>query len=202
MNKTLQYYEQNSDELAERYESAEVIQLCEDLKDTFKDSSHLLEIGCGSGRDASYLTGLGKMVYCVDGCDAMLQKVAKLHPEIGENLFKVTLPEVLPFEDSFFDGAYSIACLMHLETKDIGLVLREIKRVVRSGADVFISVPLSCDDVDSDGIDTKGRTFTLLSKSEWQSLFEKAKLVPYDYQARPDGLNRPGTIWTNWKLKA
>jgi SAM-dependent methyltransferase len=202
MSKTLTYYEQNSDELAQRYESAEVSLLCEDLKDTFKDSSHLLEIGCGSGRDASFLTMQGKQVCCVDGSEAMLKKVAQLHPEVGTRLFKVALPEPLPFEDSFFDGAYSVACLMHLKSDEIEIVLKEIRRVVRTGAKVFISVPLCCDTVDSNGIDENGRTFTLLKKAEWQNLFENAGLVPYSYLARPDGLNRPGRIWTNWKLKA
>ena len=53
---TISYYEENAKSLISRYESADINEVQELLLQTFYKNSKLFEIGCGSGRDASFMT--------------------------------------------------------------------------------------------------------------------------------------------------
>ncbi len=55
MKNTLNYYDTYSINLSSRYEKADVSEVQKLLLKTFKENSKLLEIGCGSGRDASFM---------------------------------------------------------------------------------------------------------------------------------------------------
>ena len=54
MNKTQNYYSTNASLLSPRYESANVSELQSKLLNNFKNKHKILELGCGSGRDAAY----------------------------------------------------------------------------------------------------------------------------------------------------
>src|SRR3990167_9318774 len=76
----------------------------------------ILEIGCGGGRDAESLIGLG---YDYIGTDAALNfvKVAKTRNPKGT--FKVSSVHDLPFEADSFDGFWASAVLLHISKKRI-----------------------------------------------------------------------------------
>ena len=67
MEKTLDYYNTNSTKLNERYESADVNEVQRLLLRSFLKNSKILEIGCGSGRDASFMTKNDFDVIASDG---------------------------------------------------------------------------------------------------------------------------------------
>ena len=82
MNKTLSYYENNAKHLSQRYESANVDNIHALLLKTFPSKSHLLEIGCGSGRDASFMYRKGYNVHAIDGSTEMIAETKRCHPEL------------------------------------------------------------------------------------------------------------------------
>lgn len=58
-NQTISYYSGNVTELIHRYETADVATLHKRLQKSFPKAGKLLELGCGSGRDASHMIGIG-----------------------------------------------------------------------------------------------------------------------------------------------
>jgi SAM-dependent methyltransferase len=51
------------------------------------------------------------------------------------------MTERLPYDDAFFDAVISIQVIHHADIATIRRIVREIARVLRDGAFVFISVP-------------------------------------------------------------
>lgn len=201
MSETLAYYEKNAVELSNRYEAARLDRLYRDLFDYFFDKSSLLEIGCGSGRDAARMLRQNFGVFAIDGCKSLLDQAKKLHPELKDRLGLLRLPAVLPFENESFDGFYSIACLMHFTTSQISEIVSEVFRVLKPRGRGVVSVPVRRSDIDNRGIDDKGRVFNLLETEEWLKLFERCGFLAFAGEEQPDGANRDGITWISYFLE-
>lgn len=78
MTDTLNFYEIESENLFLRYENTDVSEIQELLFKIFEKNSKLLEIGCGSGRDASFLTEKGFDIIAIDGSKNMIDEAKKI----------------------------------------------------------------------------------------------------------------------------
>ena len=195
MEKTLLYYKNNAKYLSQRYESAKVDNIHSLLLSTFPSKSYLLEIGCGSGRDASFMYQNNYDVLAIDGSREMIDEAKRCHPELADKLKVVKIPDELHTEPASFDGVYSIATLMHLEKYDIDKTIEKIANIMKLGAKFLFSVSIQRDDVDDQGKDDKGRHFTIMSKDEWVVLCEKYGFTLRQSVVNGDGLDRDGIIW-------
>ncbi len=201
MHKTLFYYENNAKELSKRYESAKMDNIHALLKSTFPTKSSLLEIGCGSGRDASFMYQNGYDILAIDGSREMIVEAKRLHPELVKRLQAAMIPDKLSFEPSSFDGIYSIATLMHLEEDVIGRAIGKIATILKPGGKFFFSVSIQRDDIDNQGKDEKGRHFTTMSADEWIACCEKYGLQLEQAEIAGDGLDRDGIAWLTCVMK-
>ncbi|MEA3455290.1 MAG: class I SAM-dependent methyltransferase [Campylobacterota bacterium] len=173
MQKTLSYYENNAKHLSQRYESAKVDHIHALLLNTFPSNSYLLEIGCGSGRDAGFMQRNGYDVLAIDGSREMIAEANRCHPELADSLEVMKIPDELEFEPSSFDGVYSIAMLMHLDKSVIDQTIQKIAMLLKAGCKFFFSVSIQRDDVDDQGKDEKGRYFITMSELEWIAVCKK-----------------------------
>jgi len=183
MHKTLAYYENNAKHLSARYESAKIDNIHTLLLKTFLSRSYLLEIGCGSGRDASFMSRNGYDVLAIDGSEKMITEARRYHPELVDRLKVMNIPNELDFEPSSFDGVYSIATLMHLDKNEINRTIEKIAMILKSGGKFFFSVSIQRDDVDDHGEDEKGRYFATMSEPDWMTCCEKHGLQ-FEYSGK------------------
>ena len=93
MNKTLSYYENNAKHLSQRYESANVDNIHALLLNTFPSKSYLLEIGCGSGRDADFMYRNAYDILAIDGSIEMIAEAKRCHPELADRLEVMKIPD-------------------------------------------------------------------------------------------------------------
>lgn len=193
-NPTLNYYEDNSINLSLRYEQADVNEIQKLLLQTFEKNSNILEIGCGSGRDASFMVKNSFDVIAIDGSKNMIEEVKKIHPELSAKLFHKTLPIDLEFNQKF-DGIYSIATLMHLSKIELEKTILKVYDLLNQNGKFLMSVSLFRDDIDKNGFDDKGRFFLVLSFDEWINLLEKIGFKILDTKTNSDGLGRDGIEW-------
>ena len=201
MNSTLKYYEENATELSSRYETAQLDHLYMDCSNHFASGTKLLELGCGSGRDAAHLSLLGYEIQGIDGSEELIKKALENHPELEGKLYHLVLPAELPFSDKAFDGFYSIACFMHFSQNDLNKILSEIVRVLKPDGRGLVSVPARRPDVNIDGIDQHGRIFNVMPSSQWLKLFNKAGFKAQAGPEQPDGAGREGITWINFLLE-
>jgi len=192
---TLQFYHQNALDLTERYETADVAAMHAHLLEAFTRSSKLLEIGCGSGRDAAFMVSNGYDVTAVDGSQAMIDAAQELHPELSDSLHVVLLPDGLEEFTETYDGIYSVATLMHLDNEQIESSIQHISNLLKTGGTLFFSVSIARDDVDEKGYDAKGRYFNSMSKDAWMAICESHGFKCITTKQSGDGLGRDGITW-------
>lgn len=107
----------------------------------FDRDSHILEVGCGTGRVSFGLMSLG--YHHMVGLDLSEQMLAEAQRFNDENHFNLSLilgdATALPFEDSIFDGAiFAFNGLMQIPGKENRVkALCEINRVIKPGS-IFI----------------------------------------------------------------
>ncbi len=195
MHKTLSYYENNAKDLSQRYESANVDNIHALLLKTFSPKSYLLEIGCGSGRDAGFMHRNAYDVLAIDGSREMIAEAKRCHPELEGSLEVMKIPEYLQFKSSSFDGVYSIATLMHLDKSAIDRTIEKVAMILKTGSKFLFSVSVQRDDVDDQGKDEKGRYFTTMTEFEWVECCEKYGLQLEHSEITGDGLDRDGIVW-------
>jgi SAM-dependent methyltransferase len=102
--------------------------------------SRVLELGAGTGRDIVALALAGARAYADDRSSSALANIATRAAEAGVHveLCDADLRE-LPYSDGFFDAVYSVGLVEHFGDPDE--VIREQRRVVRSGGTIVVDVP-------------------------------------------------------------
>lgn len=101
---------------------------------TLPDVAHVLDAGCGSGRNLLELAHLG----AVSGVE-LNEDAASLAASRGDFDVQIARLEALPFEDGRFDLVTCLDVVEHIE--DDVAALRELRRVARPGAQLLLTVP-------------------------------------------------------------
>jgi len=99
--------------------------------------ARVLEGGCGRGDKVYSLHNSGFDAYGVDFAPETVGKINQFAPEL-----KVLLGDVrnLQFEDSFFDGYWSLGVIEHFYN-GYEPIQKEMHRVIKSGGYLFLTVP-------------------------------------------------------------
>lgn len=139
VNKTIKTYES----VAQRYHTeAEQYFFWEKEVRAFvkmtKGERRVLEIGCGTGRDAEELVKRG-LVYT--GVDAVREFVDMTHKRIHQRGTVLYMNfYALHFAPNTFEGFWASASLLHAPKRRIGGVLAGIYRVLKAGGVGFIAI--------------------------------------------------------------
>ena len=201
MNRTVEFYDKNAVSFCEKHDSVRLDPFHKLVRENLFKGSRILEIGCGSGRDAASFLADGYDIVALDGSKGLLSEIPKLHPELNGRLVFGILPCKIDFEDEYFDGFYSVACLMHLYEEELPKVLKELYRITKKSGVGLVSIPTTRKDVGEDGIDEIGRVMTLMPIEVWEKHFKDAGFSVSHGEEEADKLNRPGVFWLTFVLK-
>ena len=99
---------------------------------------HFLDVGSGSGSNATDLCSLGATVSAVEIDDDLVCRFPQRFPTSGVHMVQANA-QSLPFRPDQFDGVLILEVLEHIERT--GSILQEIHRVVKPGGRVCLAVP-------------------------------------------------------------
>jgi SAM-dependent methyltransferase len=157
-----------------------------------RETSRLLDFGCGPGRDLAYFHGLGHDAVGLDGCAAFC---AMARERTGCEVLHQDFLE-LSLEDASFDGVFANASLFHVPGRELPRVLGELRRALRPRGVLFSSNPRG----DEEGWhgERYGAYFEL---DRWRELVTKAGFEEIAHYFRPQGLPRKEQPWlaTVWR---
>lgn len=102
---------------------------------TYLPDGKIIDIGCGSGRDATLFIQNGYEYRGIDLSDEMLALARQAVP-IAD--FRKMNMYDLNFPDKMFDGFWAVTSLLHILKRKMNTVLEEIHRVVKFGGIGFI----------------------------------------------------------------
>lgn len=97
----------------------------------------VIDLGCGTGRDASLFVPKGYEYTGVDISSGMIEEAKKLFPLAH---FREMDLSSLDFPDGTFDGIWSFGAYLHIPKDEILGAIREANRVLRHGGIGFITV--------------------------------------------------------------
>jgi SAM-dependent methyltransferase len=195
---TLAYYDTHASEISSSYEEVDFSGVLAKLCKHLPEEARFLEIGCGSGRDSAYFCSLGYDVIALDGSVQMLNHARRLHPELHGNFYHHVLPKTLPFNTLYFDVVMSWAVLMHLEEKILLPVIQDIARILKKDGIFAYSVNTQRCGLDERGTDARGRHFTCLHASSWESLHLQTGFETLERYESDDITGRPGIKWVTF----
>lgn len=96
--------------------------------------AYILDLGCGHGRDSKYFINKGYRVKAIDGSIEMCKLASK---NTGINVEQINFLD-MDYND-LFDGVFASASLLHLNNKDLIIVLKKISKALKTGGILMAS---------------------------------------------------------------
>lgn len=114
MDSTVEYYEKNADVFINNTIYVNMSELYSCFLDIIPVGSHILDAGCGSGRDSKYFIDNG---YKVTAFDASRKICDKASAYIGQEVINATFDTFNSTEQ--FDGIWACASLLHVKRAEM-----------------------------------------------------------------------------------
>lgn len=189
-SKTLDYYNQNSQELYERYNSADMSKVHKILDKYSNGADKVLDIGFGSGRDLLHLKRRGITAWGVDGSTSFVDLLKSEYPSFKDRIFHSVLPSLklnVQFE-SFFNVIYSIATWMHIPKEEHFEAILNIRKYLKPGGKVILSYSAIPRENDP-------RFFENINPEQLALLFETFGFSLIESNSNTDSLGRDDITW-------
>jgi SAM-dependent methyltransferase len=164
----------------------------------FKSGERVLDIGAGTGRDASRLLNLGIDVRAVEPSAEMRARALAKHPDLEGRLFGGSLPRDLPGPVSGkYHGVILSAVLMHVPDSEIFDAAFTVRDLLCDDGKLLVSVPTERGDVAAgQDRDMHGRLMVLRSAAHVTLLFERLGFTLESEWHSADRAGREGYLWT------
>ena len=136
-------YADNADALFEHYQGHLFEAVHADVLDYFPSvPASILDIGCGSGRDAAHLAGLGHAVTAIEPTAALLNRAISFHKGVDVEWLADGLPTLGSLMPSgrTFDLIILSAVWMHLDEAQRAEGMQNLARLTHSDSKVIMSL--------------------------------------------------------------
>jgi SAM-dependent methyltransferase len=167
---TREYYEEHAFAYASETLSANLNNELNLFSARLALGARILDVGCGAGRD---LKNLHERGFGTIGLDRSFSLTQIAQTVSGEPLICADL-RTLPLATESFDAVWASASLLHLRRTQIIPALLEIRRVVRAGGWLGLTLKLGR----GEHVDDRGRFVALYGPSEIDSLLRAAAWIP------------------------
>ena len=188
------YYEREAEALAERYAEASG-GISAWFEQAFPKGAKVLDVGAGSGRDLDRLLEGGLDAWGAEPSRAFIEESKRRYPRAAGRMSEAGLPALNGIGDGEYDGVVCSAVLMHIPPDDLGAALAGLRRVLRSGGRLLVSLPLDADGKAVELREPDGRLFSGLSAERLEVLLSDLGFALVDRDEGADSLGRSGRRW-------
>ena len=154
---------------------------------------HILDLGCGPGRDLQYFKSLGHAVMGLDGSEALVSMARSNSgcEVLQQNFLAMNLPE------RHFDGVFANASLFHVPSQELPRILLEVSTTLKSRGVLFCSNPRGNNEEGLEG----SRYSCFFDLDTWRDYVIDAGFIEVQHYFRPTGLPRHRQPWlaTVWR---
>lgn len=145
-NNSVTYYDENAEEFFQSTVHADMSGLYDVFLKDIPAGGHILDLGCGTGRDSRYFQQLGYQVTAVDGSQKMCEMAAHY---IGQPV-KQMLFEDLDYNEEF-DGIWACASLLHVKKDEMAGVINKIYQALKVDGMFYVSYKYGTEEREKDG---------------------------------------------------
>ena len=162
----------------------------------FPQGGRILDVGCGSGRDLALLLELGFEALGTEPSAGMRVAAMKAYPRLAGRILDFGLPLPKPADfGGAFDGIVCSAVLMHVPAPELSAALTSLRRALRPGGRLWVTIPGPRPGLDAEGRDDGGRLFRDVPNAMLLDLCAAAGLRRVDDWEEPDRLGRAAIRW-------
>ena len=188
MMKSIGYYNQNTDAFIEGTIHADMHEHYNRFLPYLPERAHILDLGCGSGRDSLFFIKQGFSVVSVDGS----KEVCKAAEKILNSEVRCLRFDELDYHDEF-NGIWACASLLHVPKAEIADIMQKITDATKTNGVLYASFKYG------DGETIKGnRLFNNYKENEIDSILQPSGFICKEYwisnDVRP---NRQQEKWLN-----
>lgn len=134
MNNTIEYYNKNADKFVRGTLSVDFSLTQERFLSKLPVGAHILDFGCGSGRDTKYFKDKGYQVEAIDG-SAKLCRIASQYA--GINIKQMLFTEL--DESEKYDGIWACSSILHLNKTTLKDVLKKMSTALKGNGIIYTS---------------------------------------------------------------
>ncbi|WP_295221305.1 class I SAM-dependent methyltransferase [uncultured Chryseobacterium sp.] len=136
---TIQSYDQTATEYSSNVNSFTILPELDIFTNLIFENGKILDLGCGPGHHSKYFADLGFDVTGIDLSEKMIGIARKNFKNID---FQIMDIENLIFTKNSFDGIWASASLLHIEKKNLPIVLLKLKEILKNNGILYISLKL------------------------------------------------------------
>ncbi|MBV9159372.1 MAG: class I SAM-dependent methyltransferase [Candidatus Kaiserbacteria bacterium] len=194
---TIAWYDAHAEEYADSVTNTVPTELIELFLAKLPEHPFVLDAGCAHGRDSEAMAKRGANVVGVDISKPLLKIARERYPKIQ---FVQADFRKLPFDDGIFDGVWSQASLVHLESEaDVRASIAEFARVLKLGGIAHICVrertSKEATAVISDAVSNHERFFRFYTLEEMTDYLKDSGFVVLLHTNPPDHHGRDDIAW-------
>lgn len=164
-NKTLQYYNQNTEAFSMATLGVDFSDVQQAFLKVLPRKAHMLDFGCGSGRDSKYFLEHGYQVTAVDGSEKMCLLASDL---IGQPVRQMLFHELN--DKNAYDGIWACASILHLTKDELQEVLNKMVQALKANGVIYTSFKYGTFEGER-----KGRYFTDFEEESFMAFIERIK---------------------------
>jgi len=131
---TLDYYNQKTEEFIDATVNVDFSQTQDRFLKLLPSVAHILDFGCGSGRDTKYFLDKGFKVTATDGSEELCKFASEFTGIKVKQLFFQELSEI-----ETYDGIWACSSILHLNYSDLEDVMQKMVRAVKNGGIIYTS---------------------------------------------------------------
>ena len=161
INNTLDFYNNNSKSYIESTLSIDMSHLYKDFLKNIPKDGHILDLGCGSGRDSLEFIKRGYNITAVDGSKELSIAASKV---IGQKVICNKFEDLQLTEK--FHGIWACASLLHINKRDLINVIKNISSNLEDNGVFYMSFKYGEDEY----IDEKGRYFNCYTEKTFKEM--------------------------------
>ena len=133
-DKTLNYYNENAQTFAAGTVSVKFTEMQDKFLKKLNPGAHILDFGCGAGRDTKYFLSQGYLVDAIDGSEQLCQIASKY---TGIKVRQMLFQELEINEK--YDGIWACASILHLSKKELKEVLKKMLTALKPDGWIYTS---------------------------------------------------------------
>ena len=170
--KTLQAYDSAAEAFADDWDSQPAGTDLQALVRRYFTPGPTADVGCGSGRDAAWLTADGFPTIGFEPSEGLLAEAKRRHPDVTFRY--AALPELKGVADGTFTNVLCETVIMHLEPSAVANSVRRLVEILQPGGTLYLTWRVT---EGSDQRDNAGRLYAVVDPDVVCAALDRAELL-------------------------
>lgn len=166
---TLNYYNQNALQFSSSTQSLDFVSVQNKFLSLLPPKAHILDFGCGSGRDTKYFLNYGYHTDAIDGSGELCRIASEY---TGASVKQMLFQELNAADE--YDGIWACSSILHSTYYELKDILKKLARALKKEGILYASFKYG----DFEGM-RNGRYFIDLTEDKLQKILQETKVFDF-----------------------